>query len=361
VVKRVAVAAGKAIYKASGAQSVVSCVTDPTLSSCVQAAVAVGGAALTVATGGAGAAVDVAADAAVDATTDVAVDAAAEGASETAAEGAGAEAGDEVGHSCTVGGESFTAGTKVLLASGAAVPISQLRIGDKVVATNTKTGKTQAESVVGVLVHHDTDLYDLNIRDHGRTAVIDTTSNHLFWVPGIGGHRGRWIKAAALHYGTHLRTPGARDTAVVVGGYVPRQREGWMWDLTITPSHDFYVDTLAAAVLVHNVTCTMGDIGKPGDVIVLGRQEDTAVAESWSGHLVLNDPAWSPAGNIEWIKNAMAAGRQFYVSSQMTFDNLWDTVATRPRVFQVELNTILDPATGYQFSEDGQYLVPRAP
>jgi hypothetical protein len=30
-----------------------------------------------------------------------------------------------------------------------------------------------------------------------------------------------------------------------------------------------------------------------------------------------------------------------------------------PRVFRLELNTILDPMTGYQFSLDGQYLVPR--
>ena len=57
----------------------------------------------------------------------------------------------------TCGGESFTAGTRVLLATGAAIPISQLKPGDKVLATNTKTGKTQAEPVTAVLVHHDTD------------------------------------------------------------------------------------------------------------------------------------------------------------------------------------------------------------
>ena len=64
----------------------------------------------------------------------------------------------------TPGGESFTAGTKVLLASGAAVAISHLKPGEKVLATNTKTGKTSAETVTAVLVHHDTDLYDLTVR-----------------------------------------------------------------------------------------------------------------------------------------------------------------------------------------------------
>ena len=51
----------------------------------------------------------------------------------------------------------------MLLASGVAIPISQLKPGDKVEATNVKTGRTRAETVTAVLVHHDTDLYDLKI------------------------------------------------------------------------------------------------------------------------------------------------------------------------------------------------------
>ena len=147
----------------------------------------------------------------------------------------------------------------MLLASGAAVPISQLRVGEKVLATDTRTGKTQAETVVAVLVHHDSDLYDLKIRAGTRTSVIDTTSNHLFYVPGTGtgGHGGRWVKAGALKYGTHLRTPDGGDTATVAGGWIPKQRDGWMWDLTIPGNndHDFYIDTIVGDVLVHNVTC----------------------------------------------------------------------------------------------------------
>ena len=38
----------------------------------------------------------------------------------------------------------------------------------------------------------------------------------------------RWVKAGALKYGTHLRTPGGSDDATVVTGWVPRQRDGWM-------------------------------------------------------------------------------------------------------------------------------------
>jgi hypothetical protein len=71
-----------------------------------------------------------------------------------AAEETGSEAADdEAGATC--GGMSFTASAKVLLASGAAIPISQLKTGMRVLATNTKTGKTQAETVTAVLVHQD--------------------------------------------------------------------------------------------------------------------------------------------------------------------------------------------------------------
>jgi hypothetical protein len=39
----------------------------------------------------------------------------------------------------------------VLLANGKAVPISSLKPGEKLVATNTKTGKTQAGTIAAVL------------------------------------------------------------------------------------------------------------------------------------------------------------------------------------------------------------------
>jgi RHS repeat-associated protein len=79
------------------------------------------------------------------------------------------------------GGQSFTASTKVLLASGQAIPIADVKPGDKVLATDTRTGKTRAETVTAVLIHHDTNVYNLEIRALGRTAVIHTTRNHLFW------------------------------------------------------------------------------------------------------------------------------------------------------------------------------------
>jgi RHS repeat-associated protein len=206
----------------------------------------------------------VSADAAANAAATGANDAAAVAANDTASTAAGdaatgagnadtslANAPEEAGlgtrAAASCGGASFTAGTKVLLASGAAVPIARLHRGQKVLATSTRTGKTRPEPVAAVLVHHDTNRYNLKVSTAHGSAVIHTTRNHRFWAPTAH----RWIKAAALPYGTHLRTPGG--TASVTGGHNARTRTGWMWDLTITPSHDFYVRAAGIAVLVHNI------------------------------------------------------------------------------------------------------------
>jgi RHS repeat-associated protein len=169
---------------------------------------------------------------------------------DTVAESAAEDASTDVdADAATCGGMSFSAGTKVLLASGAAIPISQLKPGDKVLSTNVRTGKTSAEPVSAVLVHYDTDRYDLRISAAHGAAIIQTTSSHLFWDPA--SHR--WVKAAALGHGSHLSSGGSA-AVTILGGYAPKAKNGWMWDLSVPGGgdHDFYIDVATTAVLVHN-------------------------------------------------------------------------------------------------------------
>jgi len=171
------------------------------------------------------------------------------------------------------GGMSFTPGTKVLLASGIAVPIASLKPGDKVLATSTKTGRTRAEPVAAVLVHHDTNRYDLKVKTAHGTAVIHTTSTHLFWDPGVK----RWVKAASLAQGAKLWAPGG-TMATVLGGYGPRVRTGWMWDLTVAGDHDFYIQAAFSAVLVHNCAAPGGGEASRLDRIFPGPYARAGVA-----------------------------------------------------------------------------------
>jgi hypothetical protein len=81
-------------------------------------------------------------------------------------------------------------------------------------------------------------------------VVIDTTRSHLFWVPATSGG-GRWIKAAALTYGTHLRTPTSTSTATAASGWTANDTNGWMWDLTIPGNndHDFYIQPVLPSAI----------------------------------------------------------------------------------------------------------------
>ncbi|MBS2966452.1 AHH domain-containing protein, partial [Actinocrinis puniceicyclus] len=148
------------------------------------------------------------------------------------------------------GGNSFTADTKVLTASGDHVKISALIEGQLVVATDTKSGTKQVEPVAAVMVHHDTNLYDLKIDGkRGLTTTIHTTSNHAFWDETTHA----WVEAAKLRNGDRLHTPDG-DVATVVSGQPAPVTKGWMWDLTVPADHDFYVVAGRTAVLVHNCT-----------------------------------------------------------------------------------------------------------
>jgi hypothetical protein len=121
-----------------------------------------------------------------------------------------------------------------------------------------------------VMVHHDTDLYDLTVKTSAGTEVIHTTAGHLFWDPYL--HYG-WIPANHLKPGMHLKTPDGQS-AVVVGGSVPADHDGWMWDLTVPGNNDhnfyvlpapsngsdgaYHVVARTTPVLVHNDSCENG-------------------------------------------------------------------------------------------------------
>ena len=176
---------------------------------------------------------------------------------------------------------SFTAATPVLLPGGKTAPIATLKPGDKVQATNTATGKTSAETVAAVEVHHDTNLYDLNVKTPHGVQVIHTTANHLFWDPASK----QWVQAAKLRKGEHLKTPDG-TVAVADGGITPAVHDGWMWDLTVPGNndHDFYVTAGATTVLVHNNNdeCTAAEAVQAK---VAGMQADMTDAEAGRSHV----------------------------------------------------------------------------
>lgn len=97
--------------------------------------------------------------------------------------------------------------------------------------------------------------------------------------------------------------------------------------------------------------------GNADDVVVLGRQSDTAVAKGWEGHVVLDTPSWTLELNDAFIRGAIDQGRRIYLASPIR-GNLIQTAgrfAGQPTVFARELQMLRD--AGY--TRIGDYMVPR--
>jgi hypothetical protein len=135
-----------------------------------------------------------------------------------------------------------------VMADGSTRRLDQVKVGDKVEATDTATGTITVQTVTAVWVNHDTDLMNVTIRAGGRTSVIQATQHHLFW----DTTRASWVEATHLTAGDQLRTDDGSVATIVSTVVVTGAAD--MWDLTVTNDHDFYVVT-TANILVHNNNC----------------------------------------------------------------------------------------------------------
>jgi RHS repeat-associated protein len=180
-----------------------------------------------------------------------------------------AEAGS--GACSTAKKHSFLPGTKVLLANGKTKPIRDIKLGDKIIATDPKTGKTTVREVVRTITTEDDKHFvDLTIhtkqvaaqkaegkreatgaKTRANSSTLTSTINHPFWSPS----EKRWIEAGELKPGMTLRTAtGDTATLAATRDFEQRQRTH---DLTIRDIHTYYVLAGATPVLVHNSNCPL--------------------------------------------------------------------------------------------------------
>ena len=158
--------------------------------------------------------------------------------------------GDSAGASCAL--HSFVAGTRVLMADGSTKPIAEVKIGDKVKATDPATRVTADREVVGTIVHDDEgDMTRLTIiGEDGSTASVDATSWHPVWVDA----EGRFVNIGDLKPGQHLSS--TNGTAPQVTEVKRHAHFEPVYDLTIDGIHTYYVVTGGLDFLVHNCEST---------------------------------------------------------------------------------------------------------
>ncbi|WP_433297556.1 polymorphic toxin-type HINT domain-containing protein [Actinoplanes sp. CA-030573] len=151
---------------------------------------------------------------------------------------------------------SFATGTLVLMADGSTKRIEDVKVGDKVVATDPTTGKTGIRAVtaliVGVGKKQMVELtVDVDGAKGGKTATIDATDGHPFWAPDLH----RWVAAGDLKHGSMLRTGAGTFVQVTATKSWTATRE--VHNLTVDGIHTYYVVAAGTAVLVHN--CPIGE------------------------------------------------------------------------------------------------------
>ncbi|WP_144126983.1 polymorphic toxin-type HINT domain-containing protein, partial [Catellatospora sichuanensis] len=151
--------------------------------------------------------------------------------------------------SCT---NSFTPGTPVLLADGSTKAIEDVRVGDRVLATDPQTDVTQPRPVIDTLTGagHKR-LVEITVADpgDGSQGSITATDNHPFWVPDLR----QWVAAGELHAGQWLRT--SSGTWAQVSAVEARTERARVHNLTVADDHTYYVKAGSSPVLVHNTTC----------------------------------------------------------------------------------------------------------
>lgn len=132
---------------------------------------------------------------------------------------------------------SFSADTGVATADGL-VPISEIEIGDRVLAYHEAAGETGYFNVTNVFAHLDPVVLYLTIGDER----IETTPDHPFY------SENEWVAASQLSVGS-LVTSDSGAAAVVTGTRIER-RPQVMYNLTVAEAHTYFVGD--GGWLVHN-------------------------------------------------------------------------------------------------------------
>ncbi|GIF76123.1 polymorphic toxin-type HINT domain-containing protein [Asanoa siamensis] len=179
---------------------------------------------------------------------------------------------------------SFVAGTVVVLADGTRKAIEQVEPGDTVLATDPRTGRTEARQVTHT-IRTDSDKEYVEVTVQGGDTLT-TTDHHPFW----SVTRGRWVDAGDLRPGELLRT--SAGTYVQVGAVRTFEAERITYDLTVDGIHTYYVGAGAQSVLVHNTDCheaglshaeeAAGGFDRPGGVTGALRTESGWFADPLS-------------------------------------------------------------------------------
>ncbi|MDQ0943493.1 polymorphic toxin-type HINT domain-containing protein [Streptomyces sp. V1I1] len=141
----------------------------------------------------------------------------------------------------------FLAGTGVKMADGSSKNIEDIKVGEKVLATDPETGETGPREVTQLIVtEHDKHFNELTIETDVGLENLTATHEHPFWSPS----ERQWIEAGELKPGMTLLTDDG--TTLTVQANRPFSKHARTYNLTVDDLHTYYVLAGQTPVLVHN-------------------------------------------------------------------------------------------------------------
>jgi len=148
-----------------------------------------------------------------------------------------------------VGPNSFTASTPVMMANGSEQPISRVRVGDKILASDPQTGETASEPVTAIIRHTNRHtMADVTLSDGSE---LQATSGHPIW----DATQGAFVAASKLVVGDRLLSVDA--TILLVRSVHLYAIETTAYNLEVSSIHTYYAGN--TPVLVHN-SCFSWDV-----------------------------------------------------------------------------------------------------
>lgn len=156
------------------------------------------------------------------------------------------------------GCNSFAPSTPVLMADGTTRAISDVEVGDHVVTTDPKTGRSLAQPVLNVIVGYGAkNLVELDL-DPSTPGVLTATADHPIWVQDRG-----WVDAKDVRVGDRVRDADGTTAPVARTTNRGRLANTLVYNLTIGATHTFQVLVDNLAILVHNSSCNIAAHGVP--------------------------------------------------------------------------------------------------
>ena len=200
------------------------------------------------------------------------------------------------------------------MADGSRKPIGKVRLRDRVLATDPKTGRTEAKTVARLIIGYGRkSLVDITVDTDGvagsATGVVTATDGHPFWLPG----EQRWVTAEQLQTGSMLQT--STGDSVQVTAVRKSMAVQLVYNLTVEGIRTYYVQAGETPVLVHNSNCSSNTkiLGENLEASGVVRPADTAahhIVASTSGKAA---PAASNSTTLVLILTILAMAYSFRV------------------------------------------------